>query len=100
ACGGTIDVLVEPAVPAAAVAGARDRGVAVATILPGDAPPSAFGRHEPGAGSPPQPPVVVGADGTVTGSLGSAEDDAALAVAAAEALLRGTSRTVAIGDRQ
>ena len=35
ACGGTIDVLVEPAVPAAAVAAAsRERGSAVATVLP------------------------------------------------------------------
>jgi xanthine dehydrogenase accessory factor len=100
ACGGTIDVLVEPAIPAAAVAGARERGVAVATILPADAPPSAFGRHEPGDGAAPQPPIVVHGDGHLDGSLGSAADDAALAAAAAEALLRGTSRTVAIGDRQ
>ena len=53
ACGGTIDVLVEPAVAAAAVAGARERGIAIATILPPDAPPSAFGRHEPGDGATP-----------------------------------------------
>jgi xanthine dehydrogenase accessory factor len=34
------------------------------------------------------------------GSLGSAADDDALRAAASDALLRGTSRTVAIGDRQ
>jgi xanthine dehydrogenase accessory factor len=100
ACGGTIDVLVEPSVTAAAVTGARERGVAVATLLPPDAPPSAFGRHEPGDGAAPEPSIVVHGDGRLEGSLGSAADDAALASAAAEALLRGTSRTVTIGDRQ
>jgi xanthine dehydrogenase accessory factor len=100
ACGGTIDVLIEPAVPAAAVEAARVRGRAVATVLPADAPPSAFGRHEPGEGSVPEPPLVVAADGSMTGSLGSASDDEALRAAAADALLRGTSRTVTIGDRQ
>ena len=100
ACGGTIDVLIEPAIPAAAVTGARERGLAVATILPPDAPPSAFGRHEPGIGAAPEPKVVIHADGRREGSLGSAADDTALSAAAAEALLRGTSRTVTIGDRQ
>ena len=100
ACGGTIDVLVEPIVPAVAVAAARDRGAAVATILPPDAPPSDFGRHEPGDGAAPERAIVVHADGSMEGSLGSPADDAALAAAAAEALLRGTSRTIAIGARQ
>ena len=100
ACGGTIDVLVEPAIPLAAVAGARERGIAVATILPADAPPSAFGRHEPGDGAPPEPPIIIGADGRLDGTLGSAASDAILVAAAAEALLRDTSRTVTIGERQ
>ncbi|HUQ77421.1 MAG TPA: XdhC/CoxI family protein [Patescibacteria group bacterium] len=100
ACGGTIDVLVEPSVSGAAIAGARERAVAIATILPADAPAADFGRHEPGDGALPQLPITVHGDGRIEGSLGSAADDAALAVAAAEALLRGTSRTVAIGDRQ
>jgi xanthine dehydrogenase accessory factor len=72
----------------------------VATILPPDAPTSAFGRHEPGAGAPPLPPLVIRADGSLEGSLGSPEADRALIDAAREALLRGTSRTVAIGNRQ
>src|SRR5204862_2031788 len=59
-----------------------------------------FGRHEPGQGSAPEPPVVVETDGSMIGSLGSATEDAALRAAAADALLRGTSRTVKIGDRQ
>jgi xanthine dehydrogenase accessory factor len=100
ACGGTIDVLVEPELPAAVLAGARRPGRVVATVLPADAPPAAFGRHEPGPGGPPSSPVVVDADGAVTGSLGSAASDAALVVAAADALLRGTSRTVEIDGRQ
>jgi xanthine dehydrogenase accessory factor len=100
ACGGTIDVLVEPRVASAAVTGARRRAVAVATILPPDAPPAEFGRHEPGEGAPPLDPIVAHADGSLEGSLGSAEADAALAAAARDALLRGTSRTVTIGDRQ
>src|SRR3954463_1713339 len=48
ACGGAIDVLIEPLVPVEASQGAALRGRAVATILPADAPPSGFGRHEPG----------------------------------------------------
>jgi xanthine dehydrogenase accessory factor len=100
ACGGTIDVLIEPAIPAVAVDAARDRGVAIATILPPDAPPSEFGRHEPGDGAPPEPPIAIHADGSRDGSLGSPEADAILAAAAAEALLRGTSRTIMAGDRQ
>ncbi len=100
ACGGTIDVLVEPLVPTAAVTGARERGRVVATVLPADAPPAAFGRHEPGDGSLPEAPIEVSADGAMTDSLGSPDADDELRAAAADALLRGTSRTVTIGDRQ
>jgi xanthine dehydrogenase accessory factor len=100
ACGGTIDVLIEPRVPVAAIGAARERGQAVATILPTDAPPAEFGPHVPGDGTTPPEPIVVGADGTMTGSLGSPEADASLAAAANDALLRGTSRTVTIGDNQ
>ncbi len=59
ACGGTIDVLVQPAVPAEAVAAARDTrdgrggGRAIVTLLPADAPPPAFGAHAPGSGEAP-----------------------------------------------
>ncbi len=100
ACGGTIDVLIQPTVPTAAIRAARERGIAVATILPADAPPAAFGRYEPGDGAPPAAPIVVRGDGTLSGSLGSADADEALRAAARDALLRGTSRTVAIDDRQ
>ena len=100
ACGGTIDVLVEPRVANAATRGARERGVAVATILPPDAPPAEFGRHEPGDGAVPSAPLIIHADGSLDGTLGSPERDAALTDAGRDALLRGTSRTVTIGDRQ
>jgi xanthine dehydrogenase accessory factor len=100
ACGGTIDVLVEPTVPEAAARAARERGSAVATILPPDAPSSAFGHHKPGHGAIAGPPIVIGSDGSLDRSLGSAADDAELAAAARDALLRGTSRTVTIGDHQ
>jgi len=100
ACGGTIDVLVEPRVARVAITGARERGVAVATILPPDAPPPELARHEPGDGAPPGEPLVVHADGSLDGSLGSPAADAALVAAARDALLRGTSRTVTIGERQ
>jgi xanthine dehydrogenase accessory factor len=104
ACGGTIDVLIEPQVDplveTAARAGREAGGRVVATPLPPDAPPPDFGPHEPGEGAPPAPKLVVGEAGVIEGSLGSPEDDAALLAAAREALLRGTSRTVTIGGRQ
>src|SRR4051795_3315454 len=89
ACGGTIDVLVEPVVPAVVIEAAEARGRVVATVLPPDAPPAAFGRHEPGDGAEPTAEIVVGSDGSITGSLGSAAADDALRAAAADALLRG-----------
>ncbi len=106
ACGGTIDVLVSPLVPETAVAAARDAregrgdGLAVVTRLPADAPPDAFGQHAPGEGSAPSAPLVVHADGTLDGTLGSKEADAALVAAARTCLQSGTSKTSSIGDAQ
>jgi len=105
ACGGTIDVLVEPAVPAAAVAaaiaslGAGGRGAAVITPLPADAPPAVFGQHTPGDGAPPERELVVHDDGRLDGTLGDAALDAELVTAARDALQRGLSRTVELGGR-
>jgi xanthine dehydrogenase accessory factor len=105
ACGGTIDVLVEPVAPAAVIAAARasigsgGHGSAVITPLPADSPPGEFGPHEPGIGAPPEAELVVADDGTLTGTLGSPAADAALAQAATEALRRGLSRTVEIEGR-
>src|SRR6267378_132847 len=53
ACGGTIDVLVEPVAPAVVIdaargsVGAGGHGSAVVTPLPADSPPGVFGPHEP-----------------------------------------------------
>ena len=101
ACGGTIDVLVEPAVaPEVAAAGADlERGRAVITPLPGDSPGPEFGPHEPGAGEPPQPVLTVDADGSLSGSLGEPGLDAELVRAGLAALASGTSRTVELGGR-
>ncbi len=106
ACGGTIDVLVQPVVPAAITAaaagsvGPRGRSVAVATPLPVDAPPGEFGPHQPGAGAPPEAPIVVGASGKLLdGSTGDAATDLALCSAAGRILEDGRSRTIDIVDR-
>ncbi len=105
ACGGTIDVLVEPVAPAVVVdaargsVGAGGHGSAVVTPLPANSPPGTFGPHQPGDGAPPATELVVADDGTLHGSLGSPELDAALVDAATAALRRGLSRTVELGDR-
>jgi xanthine dehydrogenase accessory factor len=105
ACGGTIDVMIQPELPAPVLKAARGsegpagRGTAVITPLPGDAPPPEFGRHEPGDGAPPARPLLVHDDGTLEGTLGSAALDSALVDAALEALERGASRTVELGGR-
>ncbi len=106
ACGGTIDVLVEPAISPVAIDAARAAGAAnpagsaIITQLPSDAPPPEHREHHRGDGAPPQPALRVDADGTLHGSLGDPSSDAALVDAATDALRRGTSRTVVIGDRQ
>ncbi len=106
ACGGTIDVLVEPSIRAAAVDAARAAGAAsptgsaIVTPLPADAPPPEHREHPGGEGSPPAAQLQVDADGSLDGSLGHAAADAELINAAADALRRGTSRTVVIDGRQ
>jgi xanthine dehydrogenase accessory factor len=105
ACGGTIDVLVEPVAPALVIGAARGsvgaggHGSAVVTPLPADSPPGEFGPHQPGDGAPPEAELIVTDDGRLTGSLGSADLDAALIEAATAALRRGLSRTVELGGR-
>ncbi len=106
ACGGTIDVLVSPEVPAAAVDAARETrdgrgdGRAIVTPLPADAPPAAFGLHAPGVGEPPAEPLIVHGDGRLEGTLGDPAADAALVEAALGGLRTGTSKTVEIAGRQ
>src|SRR5450759_5149130 len=56
ACGGTIDVLVEPYLrPEIVEAAGESTGSIVVIPLPADAPPAAFGPYPPGAGEPPAP---------------------------------------------
>ncbi len=109
ACGGTIDVLVQPRLPAQVAEAARAsiaataRGAAVATPLPADSPPPEFGEHRPGEGAAPEPPVIVADDGSFEGDAAAVPDPAtadALREAAADVLLRGRSRTVVAGGRQ
>jgi xanthine dehydrogenase accessory factor len=105
ACGGTIDVLIEPAVPAAAVRAATEslvpggQGTAVVTPLPADSPPAESGPYEPGEGATPEPPMTVREDGRLDGTLGDPALDRALVEQALEALRRGQSRTVELGGR-
>jgi xanthine dehydrogenase accessory factor len=102
ACGGTIDVLVEPLVRPEAEAAAKDvaEGRAIITPLPADAPPESFGPHQPGDGEAPAPVLAVHDDGRLEGTTGSTADDAALVEAATEALNQGLSRTITLGGRQ
>jgi xanthine dehydrogenase accessory factor len=103
ACGGTIDVLVEPVAPAVVIdaarrsVGAGGHGSAVVTPLPADSPPGEFGPHQPGEGAAPVPELTVSETGQLSGSLGSPDLDGALVAAATEALRRGLSRTVELG---
>ena len=91
ACGGAIDVLVEPEVPTEVeAAAAGPGGVAVATVLPG-----------PGTEAGHAARAVLGSDGRlVSGSLGEAELDAALVTASRPLLAAGESGTVAVGDSE
>jgi xanthine dehydrogenase accessory factor len=100
ACGGTIDVLVEPRVRPEIVGAARDAGVCVAIPLPHDAPPAEFGPAPAGHGEAPATVILVAEDGRLTGSLGSTAADSTLRTAALNALDRGESSTVEIGGRQ
>ena len=101
ACGGTIDVLVEASVsPEIAAAGADvDRGRAIVTTLPADSPGPDFGPHEPGIGEPARAVMVVGDDGSLSGSLDDPALDAELVRAALAALASGTSGTIELAGR-
>jgi xanthine dehydrogenase accessory factor len=104
ACGGTIDVLMQPAIPEPALRAARDasreggHGTAVITPLPTDSPPPEFGEHEPGEGAPPAATLTVDEAG-LHGTLGDAAQDTQLEQAARESLRRGLSCTVELGGR-
>lgn len=101
ACGGTIDVLVEPSLrPEVLDAAGGPGGVAVVIPLPADAPGPALGPHRPGTGEPPAPAMTVAEDGATTGSTGSPEADAAISRAARDLLARGGAATIVVAGRQ
>jgi xanthine dehydrogenase accessory factor len=101
ACGGTIDVLVEPFLRPEVVAAAAGRGgVAVVIPLPGDAPGPDPRPYARGRGEAPAPSMLVADDGSLAGSTGSAEGDAAIVRAAGDLLGRGRSGTVEAAGRQ
>ncbi len=85
ACGGRIDVLVEPEVRPEIVEAATARGRAVITALPVD-------------GTIPPGDMVVSDDGAIHGSTGQASVDRALVEAGQEALSLGRSRVVEASD--
>lgn len=85
ACGGRVEVLLEPEVRAAIVASAHARGRAVVTPLP------AGGTAAPGG-------IVVAEDGSIEGSVGDVSVDRLLAQAAQEALETGRATVVEAGD--
>jgi xanthine dehydrogenase accessory factor len=99
ACGGTIDVLVEPTIAPEVLEAVRSPGQAVITPLPLDSPGAEFGQHTPGEGAPPAPPLVLDATGTLMSTTGEATADAELTLMAADALERGRSRTVELAGR-
>ena len=101
ACGGTIDVLVEPMLRAEILAAAAGPGgMAVVIPLPGDAPGPALGPHRSRSGEPPAPAMTVAQDGTTSGSAGSPDADVAISHAARELLARGGATTIEVGGRQ
>ena len=88
ACGGTIDVLIEPIVPAEAIdAASRDEGTVVISPLPAN------------EGTDPEPRLVFQTNGGLRGTTGYEAPDAAISAAADEALLRGTSRVFEVEGR-
>jgi xanthine dehydrogenase accessory factor len=101
ACGGVIDVLVEPSLrPEVLEAAGGPGGVAVAIPLPDDAPPAHPGPATRGRGEPPGPALIVAETGPPTGTTGVAEADAAITLAAREVLARGVSSVVEVAGRQ
>lgn len=106
ACGGTIDVLVQPSIPAAALeairATARDRhaGRVVVTRLPEGSPGVALGGSQLGPAAAAEPPLVVHEGGRLEGLLGEAGAEAALIEAALAALDSGVSGVVEVAGRQ
>jgi xanthine dehydrogenase accessory factor len=90
ACGGALDVLVEPLVPnEVAAAAAGPGGTVIVTPLPST-----------DDGAPPAPRLIFEASTGLDGTTADAKTDQELVAAARDALLRGTSRTLEAGGRE
>ena len=106
ACGGTIDVLVEPRAGCGGRCGARQRHGTGRRARGRDAAAgrraaAAFGPTSPGPASRPAPIADRDDDGRLTGTPGDAgADDRAIREAATTRSGAGTSRTVEVGGRQ
>ncbi len=104
ACGGVIDVLVQPRIPDAVLAAAtaanapsaadRGAGLAVITTLPAGSPGAESGASQLGPAVVPRSPLLVAPEGPLDGSLGSPDADATLVAEARAALERGVSLTL------
>ena len=92
ACGGTIDVLVEPTVSAVVIEAVRAAGTAVLTRLPADLPPPEVGPFRAGPGSPPATPILLR-------EAGPTDADASVLAAAAATLAAGRSTLIGEADR-
>ncbi|HEY2916851.1 MAG TPA: XdhC/CoxI family protein [Candidatus Limnocylindrales bacterium] len=92
ACGGTIDVLVEPEVRSEVVAAARDLGVTAMTPLPMQLPPAQVGPWRAETAEPPRDPVIVG-------DTDAPSVPATLAAAARDARASGRSRMASAADQ-
>src|SRR6187551_3127705 len=75
ACGGTIDVLIEPSIDPVVAAAAHELGRVVITPLPPGSPGPDFGPHEPGEGAAQTPTLWFGEDGVLAGTSDDAGAD-------------------------
>ncbi len=105
-CGGTIDVLAQPAVPPAALDAARattigrDSGRVVVTVLPQGSPEPSAGPSRLGPSAPLGASLIVYQDGRLDGTLGDVGADSALIEASLATLSRGTSRVLDLAGQQ
>ncbi len=106
ACGGTIDVLVQPTIPPAvleaarAVAVDRDAARVVVTLLPDGSPEPASGASLLGPAAPLGVSLIVYEDGRLEGTLGDASADSVLIEASLAELSRGTCSVIELAGRQ
>ena len=103
ACGGTIDVLVQPAIPSAVLDATRDLASSRAVIspLPAGSPMPGTGASLTGPAAPMVDPLVLHEDGRLETSPGSGDPDvSSLSEASRAALRQGLSTTLEVGDGQ